>query len=80
MQNPKAKKLDDNDKRFKRVDVVRETYPMCMTYYKPLNLVIFALVSREIVIKEVKQSGQRKIFMTRAWIKIDDMPIHIDVG
>jgi len=43
-------------------------------------LVIFALVSREIVIKEVKQSGQRKIFMTRAWIKIDDMPIHIDVG
>lgn len=39
----------------------KKSYPMCLTYFKPLNLCIFALVS-EIVIHSVQQSGNKKVF------------------
>ena len=41
-----------------------------MTYFEPLNLCVFALVS-DVVIYNVQQSGQKKIFNQLAVHKID---------
>ena len=35
----------------------KATYPMVMTYYEPLHLCIFALVSKEIQIVRIKSQG-----------------------
>lgn len=49
---------------------LKKSYPMCLTYFKPLNLCIFALVS-EIVIHVVQQSGNKKVFNQVARHKIN---------
>lgn len=43
---------------------------MCMAFYKPLNLIIFALVT-EIAIYVVQQGGNNKVFTHVASHKID---------
>ena len=49
-------------------------------HYKEEQLVIFALVSKEIIIHKIKQSGQKNIFMPVANHRIDDMPLLMDVS
>lgn len=52
---------------------------MFMTYYKKLQLVIFALLG-EVKIVQVKQNGQKKTFQTMASHLLDDLPVGMDVG
>ena len=39
---------DDKSKVNRQNKIGRKTYPMCIKYYEPYNIAIFALVSREI--------------------------------
>lgn len=48
----------------------KSSYPMCMTYFKPLNLCVFALVS-EIVLYHVQQSGNKKVYLEVAKHRIN---------
>ena len=62
---------------------------MCMTYYKPkktnrnepepLDLCIFALVSKEVKIMEIKHSGNKKSFDDIASVMVDGLPTDMDV-
>lgn len=50
------------------------------TSFKEEYLVIFALVSKEIVINKVKQTGTKHTFVPVCTHKIADMPILMDVS
>ena len=62
---------------------------MCMTYFKPkkghkdepepLDLCIFALVSKEIRIMEIKHSGSKKDFGDIASVTVDGLPTHMEI-
>jgi ribosomal protein L2 len=58
-QHNKEQDLEkEEQKAMKRVEE-KATHPLRMEYYEPANLAIFALVTREIQIHELKQTGVR---------------------
>jgi len=50
---------DNNNKLSK--DKERKIYPMCIEFFKKLNLIIFALTN-EIAIHSIHHSGNKKVF------------------
>ena len=56
LDEPSLEKDTQKKKFFKST---QPSYPMCMTFFEPLNLCIFALVS-DIVIYDIQQNGQKK--------------------
>jgi len=51
----------------------KKTYPMCMEYYEPYNIALFALVSREIQIHQLKQTGVRRTFFPVQSLRVEHM-------
>jgi hypothetical protein len=63
--------IDDRGKR--KAKESKPTYPMCMEYYEPFNIAIFALVSREIQIHQLKQTGVRRTFFHIQSMRVESM-------
>ena len=53
---------------------------MKMAYCKKLNLVIFTLVSKKIIICKFNCNSQRKSFETKGEYELEDMPTNLAVG
>ena len=68
---------------------MKDTYPMCISYFKPtkktenepepIDLVTFALVSKEIKMMQIKHTGTKKSFDKIASVMVDGMPTDMDV-
>ena len=58
----------------------KQTYPMVMTYYEPLGLLIFAMVSKEIQLVKIRSQGQnKKVFELVGSFKLEGVPTNIEV-
>ena len=80
-------KRKENERRKK--ETMKDTYPMCMAHFRPkkvssfepepVDLCIFALVSKEIKVMQMKLSGTRKAFEDCASISVDGLPTDMDI-
>ena len=52
---------------------------MCMEYYEPENVAIFALVSREIQIHQLKQTGVKRSFYNIQSLRVEYMIVQMTV-
>ena len=76
IQQENLKRVPLKSEGFKK----KETYPMVMTYFEPLGLLIFAMVSKEIQLIKIRSQGQnKKCFEIVGSFKLDGVPTNIDV-
>lgn len=68
----------ETHKQRKRKDS-KKTYPMCMDYYEPYNIAIFGLVSKEIQIHQLKQTGVKKTFFHIQSLRVEHMIVSMTV-
>ena len=52
---------------------------MCMNYYEPYNIAIFALVSKEIQIHQLKQTGVKKTFFHIQSLRVENMIVQMSI-
>ena len=51
----------------------KQTYPMCMGYYEPTNVAVFALVSKEIQLHQLKKTGLKRKFTHVQSLRVENM-------
>ena len=57
----------------------KQTYPVCMEYYEPYNIAIFGLVSKEIQIHQLKQTGVRRSFFHCQSMRVEHMIVSMAI-
>jgi len=55
------------------------TYPICVQYYKPLDIVAFALVNRSLQIFSIRQTVTKLAFEQKATAQTENMAICLSV-
>jgi hypothetical protein len=55
------------------------TYPICIQHYKPLDLIAFALVNRQLQIYTIRQTVAKLLFEPRAKIRTEQMAVCMSV-
>jgi len=68
----KQQRIEQDEKNLRKIEEKR-TYPLRMAYYEPENLSIFALVTREIQIHQLKQTGVKYKFSHLQSLKVESI-------
>ena len=63
----------------RRKEASKQTYPVCMSYFEPHNIAIFGLVSKEVQIHQLKQTGVRRTFFHCQSMRVDYMIVSMSV-
>lgn len=54
-----------------KIETDKVTYPICVKHFKPLDLIAFALVNRQLQIFALKQTVAKIVFEQRVNIRTD---------
>lgn len=57
----------------------KQTYPMCMSYYEPTHVAAFALVSKEIQLHQLKQTGLKRKFIHVQSLRVENMIVTLSL-
>ena len=87
--NQKQFGLKTKESERRKKETMKDTYPMCMGHFRPkkasssdpepVDLCVFALVSKEVKVMQMKLSGTRKTFEDCASISVDGLPTDMDI-
>lgn len=61
------------------LDGDKVSYPICIQHFKPLDLIAFALVNRQLQIYTIRQTVAKLLFEKRATIKTEQMAVCMSV-
>lgn len=62
-----------------KIETEKVTYPICIQHYKPLDLIAFALVNRQLQIYTIRQTVAKLLFEPRATIRTEQMAVCMSV-
>lgn len=57
----------------------KQTYPMCMGYYEPASVAVFALVSKEIQLHQLKQTGLKRKFQHVQSLRVENIMVALSI-
>lgn len=80
IQVESSKQYNEREKgKVKKNRNKKQTYPVCMEYYEPYNIAIFGLVSKEIQIHQLKQTGVRRSFFHCQSMRVEHMIVSMSI-